>query len=320
MTRQPRTFVDEPAVRRRVPILAGLFGVSNSGKTKSAIRLAVGMQRVVGGEIFGIDTESNRMLHYADEFKFRHVPFGAPFSPLDYLAVLEHCKSRGAKVVIVDSMSHEHEGPGGVMEMHASEVERLSGGDERKAERVKMLAWNAPKSQRRRLLNTITQMDMHVIFCFRAKEKLKIVPGKQPESMGFMPIAGEEFIYEQTVNFLLPPGARGLPTWEAESPEQRMFLKIPGQFDRILNPPRQLDEDIGEQLARWAEGLAGIASKNEIRELTGALVELGLETPEKRKAWIAEKVGRAEFSTDLKSTEIVAMLAAAKAEAEAKAA
>src|SRR6266849_4599710 len=76
-----RKFEDRPAVREATPLLIGLVGPSNSGKTFSALRLATGIQRVSGGDIWGIDTESRRMLHYADKFKFRHVPFGAPFGP-----------------------------------------------------------------------------------------------------------------------------------------------------------------------------------------------------------------------------------------------
>jgi hypothetical protein len=111
-----RVFEDHEAKRGAVPLLVGLVGPSSGGKTFSALRLATGIQRVTGGDIFVIDTESRRSLHYADQFKFRHVPFPAPFGPLDYLAAIEYCVKRGAKVVIVDSMSHEHEGPGGVLE------------------------------------------------------------------------------------------------------------------------------------------------------------------------------------------------------------
>src|SRR5690606_35477146 len=120
-----RTFEDRPAVRTATPLLFGLIGPSGSGKTFSALRIASGMQRVIGGDIFLIDTESSRALHYAEKFRFRHVAFTPPFSPLDYLGAIEHCVSKGAKIVIIDSMSHEHEGPGGVLEWHEQEVERL---------------------------------------------------------------------------------------------------------------------------------------------------------------------------------------------------
>src|SRR4029079_18921024 len=111
-----RSFDDKPAVRERVPLLVGLVGPSGGGKTFSALRLAKGFQRVTGSEVYFIDTEARRALHYADRFQFRHVAFGAPFGPLDYLAAIQHCVAKGAKTIIVDSMSHEHEGPGGVLE------------------------------------------------------------------------------------------------------------------------------------------------------------------------------------------------------------
>lgn len=86
-----RNFEDRPAVRERVPLLLGLVGPSGTGKTFSALRLATGIQRVTAGEIFYVDTEARRALHYADKFKFRHVDFKPPFGPLDYLTVIDHC-------------------------------------------------------------------------------------------------------------------------------------------------------------------------------------------------------------------------------------
>ena len=191
MTTPIRTFEDAPATRERVPLMVGLVGPSGGGKTMSALRLATGVQRVTGGEIFVIDTEARRSLHYAKDFKFRHVPFSAPFGPLDYLAAIEHCVRRGAKVVIVDSMSHEHEGPGGVLESHAVETKRLAAAWKVTEKAAQMSAWAKPKGERRRMINSILQMPVSAIFCFRAKEKIKIVKGKDPEPLGFMPIAGE---------------------------------------------------------------------------------------------------------------------------------
>src|SRR6185503_11962739 len=117
--RKERQFNDVPAVRSAVPLLVGLTGPSGSGKTFSALRIGTGIQKIVGGEVFGIDTEANRMLHYADKFKFRHIPFLAPFDPLSYLDALKHCLKKGAKTVIIDSTSHIHEGPGGTLEEHS---------------------------------------------------------------------------------------------------------------------------------------------------------------------------------------------------------
>lgn len=246
-----RTFEDTPAVRERTPLLLGLIGPSGTGKTFSALRLAGGIQRIAGGDIFVIDTEARRALHYAERFRFRHVAFGAPFSPMDYLAAIEHCLKKGAKTIVVDSMSHEHEGPGGVLEMHDAELARMGGRPS-----MSMLAWQKPKSERRRLINAILQMECNFVFCFRAKQKLKLNPGKDPTPRGFMPIAGEEFVYELTAKFLLMPGANGYPTTEPEYPDEKMMVKIPGQFRDLFTESVQLSEDLGESLARWAAGAA----------------------------------------------------------------
>jgi energy-coupling factor transporter ATP-binding protein EcfA2 len=264
-----RSFEDRPATREKTPLLLGLVGPSASGKTYSALRLATGIQRVSGGEIFMIDTEARRGLHYADKFKFRHIAFGAPFSPLDYLEAIEHCTKKGAGVIVVDSMSHEHEGPGGVLEMHEKELDKLAGNDWEKRKKVTFLAWAKPKQQRRRLINSILQMPTHFIFCFRAKPKLKIVKGADPEQLGFMPIAGEEFVYEMVMKCLLLPGANGVPTLQSEQEGEKMMIKIPEQFRQMFAQPKQLSEDIGQQLAEWAAGGAG-ARKWTLPELLAA--------------------------------------------------
>ncbi len=103
MNAPARTFTAVPAVRESVPLLVGLMGPSGSGKTFSALRLATGIQSVAGGDIYGIDSEARRMLHYADRFKFKHIQFDAPFGSLDYLAAIRYCASQGAKVIIINA-------------------------------------------------------------------------------------------------------------------------------------------------------------------------------------------------------------------------
>lgn len=258
-----RVFDDKEATRERVPLLVGVYGPSGTGKTFSALRLATGMQRVVGGDIHVIDTEARRALHYADRFKFRHVPFVPPFDPDSYAAALEHCAKRGARVVVVDNMSHEHEGQGGVLEMHEAELHRIAGDDYSKRERCKMLAWQRPKAARRKLVHAVLQLGISAVFCFRAKEKLKLGRGKEPEQLGWMPIASDEFIFEMTATALLLPGANGVPTWNPHEPGERAMIKRPQQFDALFrqHEGKPLSEDIGEAMARWADGTTGAKVK-----------------------------------------------------------
>ncbi len=254
-------FVAKPAVREQVPILIGLVGPSSSGKTFSALRLAMGIQAVSGGSIFGIDTEARRMLHYADKFKFQHVEFKEPFGSLRYLEALQYCVGEGAGVIIVDSMSHEHESVGGMIDFQEKELERLCKGDDGKREKMKMLAWSKPKAHRRTLINGILRLNCNFIFCFRAKHISKPVKknGKtEVVDQGFVPIAGEDFVYEQTACCFLPPKSGGVPNWNPENPGEQMMAKLPEQFRGILDTGNPLDEDTGRRLAEWAKGGAPV--------------------------------------------------------------
>lgn len=271
MNAPQRNFTAKDAKREQVPLLIGLTGPSGGGKTYSALRLATGIQSVTGGDIYFIDTESRRALHYADQFKFKHVALNAPFGSLDYLSALEFCVNQGAKVVIVDSMSHEHEGPGGMVDLHDTILDRMAGNDEGKRRAMQMLAWSEPKQKRRALINGILRLNANFIFCFRAKNTSKPIKRNgrtEVEQMGFMPIAGEEFVFEQTLNALLLPGAGGVPSWHSDQPGERTMIKLPEQFMFLRDRNAPLDEKIGASLARWAAGKERTKADEEPAERT----------------------------------------------------
>lgn len=248
-----RNFTHRLATRDKTPLLVGLVGPSSSGKTFSALRLATGFARVDPGEIFLIDTEAGRSLQYAEQFRFQHIPFGAPFSPLDYLEAIRYCVDQGAKHIVIDSMSHEHEGPGGLLEWHAEEM----GGNFKR----QMIAWAKPKAARRRLINTMMQLNVNMVLCFRAKPKLKLPPPgskEQPTDLGYQPIGGDEWIYEMTLNMLMLPRANGVPTWHSDLEGEKAIVKLPRQFAEIFADKPQLSEEVGERLARWAAGTSAV--------------------------------------------------------------
>ena len=252
------TFHIVEARREQTPLLIGLVGPSGSGKTLSALRLATGIQKVVGGDIVVIDTEARRSLHYAGVAKFKHMQFDPPHGPDRYLEALQAAIAAGAKTVIVDSTSHEHEGAGGVLEMHEAELDRMAGQDYRKREAMNMIAWAKPKGLRRKLINGLLQMNCNFIFCFRAKEKMKMTKDPQtgktkPTDAGWQAIAGDEFVYEQTLRCLLPPGASGVPDFSPDAWATGV-PKLPDAFASIVNTGNPLDEAMGEALAKWAMG------------------------------------------------------------------
>ncbi len=253
MNQVNRTFEDKPAVRSIVPLLIGITGYTGSGKTYSALRIASGMQKVIGGEIFLIDTESKRALQLADRFKFRHVDLCAPFSPLDYLAALEHCKSRGASIVIVDSATHEHSSEGGYLAQAEAFLDSKCGDDEGKRRRMTAQSYKGPAAQRKKLNDWIIHSGLNAIFCYRAKEKMNF---QSYEKDGWQPETTSNLIWEMTARFLLTPGSDGKPTFNPEHALEKMLTKNPEFFKGWFTNGLQLNEELGQKMAEWAQGKA----------------------------------------------------------------
>lgn len=240
------TFTFRRAKRHGTPILLGLSGPSRSGKTYSALRVATGLKG--DGPVAMIDTESGRGLHYAETFDYIYAALPAPFSSDRYLAAIMDAKEAGASVIIVDSASHEHEGPGGMLEQHETELHRMAGDDWKKRQKVTFTAWIKPKAAHNKYVNALLQMgaETHFIFCFRAKEKLIIKTGQEPVSAGLQPICSSRFEYEMTSMLMLPENSKGHPDLAAPA----TGLREP--FDTYCRPGFQLDEAFGKRLREWA--------------------------------------------------------------------
>jgi len=78
--------------------------------------------------------------------------------------------------------------------------------------------------------------------------------GKPPVEQGFMPIAGEEFVFEMTQNFLLYPGSKGTPIWSSAEAGERTIIKQFGEFAPIFAENKSLSAWHGRAMAEWAKG------------------------------------------------------------------
>jgi GTPase SAR1 family protein len=244
----PRVFTQSTHGTEPKALFIGLYGPSGSGKTYSALRLATGIKSVFGGDIAVVDTEADRARHYMPPFEFAHYPFTAPYRSKDYLAALRQLVAGGARTIIVDSMSHEHSGPGGVTETHDKLVEE-------KGQKFTFSAWRIAKEGRKKLITAMTTefKGCCFIFCFRAKDATDF-EAKPPRKLGWMPISDDDFLFEMTACALLVPGCDGVPTFRSDMPGERQYLKLPGQFRSIFKSDRPLDETTGAALATWAKG------------------------------------------------------------------
>ena len=237
-----------PAVREGVGLIIGLAGSSGSGKTYTAMRLASG---IAGDKPFAvIDTENRRALHYADAFKFEHAELRAPFRPDAYAEAITAADSAGYPVIVVDSMSHEWAGDGGILDWQEEEFQRMGGRDS-----VKMAAWIKPKAGHKHMVTKLLQVRAHLILCMRAEEKIdmvkgddgkmKLVPKVGPAGFkGWLPICEKNLPYELTASFLLTADAPGVPK----------PIKLQEQHRALFPLDQPITEESGRAIAAWAAG------------------------------------------------------------------
>lgn len=290
-----RRFEILEAKRPDIALRAGLIGPSGAGKTYSALRLATGIAEVVGGDIIMLDTENNRGQHYADAFRFRHVDMGAPFGSADYRSALSAIAATKPAVIIVDSLSHEHEGEGGLLDAHDRELERLAGDNATLALRLQSMAWRRPKAERRALLSQLMRLDCHMIFCIRAAERTRPARDESQlrQEMGLTPITGPEFLYEMTFSALLYPGSGGRPTWSSPLPGEAGAIKRPEQLNGVLSDDGSFSEQTGKALALWARSKSHGRTRTQEVGANRSKVSAKRSSGARRKPARARNTGRA---------------------------
>lgn len=251
-------FVIEKAVRSNIGLFIGLAGGTGSGKTYTAMRIASG---IVGkGKKFGIvDTENKRASHYADDFDFEVINFPAPFSSARYEKAVMQMFQAGYGAIVVDSVSHEHDGYGGYLDSQHSDLERRIENYIKKypnakewevREKLTPSSWVVPKMDRKRMMQTFLSCSstVPIIFCFRAEEKVfaseggKLVARKVPE---WEPICGKGLPFEMTVFLMMSHEKPGVIS---------KAIKLPGKLKDMFPFDKQLGEESGQLIAKWAKG------------------------------------------------------------------
>ena len=141
-------------------------------------------------------------------------------------------------------MSHEWAGDGGCQDIHDEAHRKLGGSDS-----TNVLAWRDAKLEHKRMVSRLLQCRAHLIFCLRAEEKIRFE--KHPQTgktaivqAGWQPICEKNFMYEQTVSFMLSD----------EHPGVGRPLKLQEQHKSCFPSSALLDEAAGAALGMWAGG------------------------------------------------------------------
>ncbi|MEW9578118.1 AAA family ATPase [Bacillus toyonensis] len=235
------------AQREKEKAVIGFIGCSGSGKTVSALIVAYGMMKEAYPEaseaeiwqkIGVIDTEHRRSKLYANlEIggirigQFRHIDFPPPFTTERYNLAVITMKNAGTEVVVIDSISHNWMGEGGIVETHG----QMSGNS--------FQNWGKLAPETNKLIKTLTQNDIHMLVTFRTKTEYVVEPnsdGKMaPRKVGTKPVQKEEMEYEFMLNFVIDIDHVA----DTSKDNTQMFE----------GHPQKINTEVGRKLYQWLE-------------------------------------------------------------------
>jgi len=177
------------AERKQAKIKMGLQAPSGAGKTYSSLLLAYGLVNN-WSRIAIIDTENHSADLYAHLGNYQVLALEQPYSPERYIQAIEICQKAGIEVIIIDSISHEWEGIGGILDIHGA----MMGNS--------FTNWAKVTPRHNNFVQKILQSNSHIIATIRSKQDyvLSEKNGKMiPEKVGLKGVTREGLDYEFTV-------------------------------------------------------------------------------------------------------------------------
>lgn len=228
----------EPVKRDGIKLLISFFGLSETGKTFSALRVAAGLEPDPSKRLL-LDTEGGergRLYHDAIDGGYLYAALTPPFSPHRYIEALDEIAAAGVTVVVIDSISHVWMAEGGILDMaEQSQVKNDLG------------KWIEPKRRLRKLDNRIKSCGMHVILCARGKQPMVevIEDGKKKMKLGpVVPVQEKNLRYDLTIiAHMLGDGRFSIDKAEGG--------KCPGPMRHIFAGKALMGEDTGRALVEW---------------------------------------------------------------------
>jgi hypothetical protein len=183
------------AQKQKVKLKMAIQGPSGSGKTWGALSLARNLWP--NAKICVIDTENGSSELYADHFEFDTIPLGPPFHTDRYIACIEAVVKCGYDVCIIDQISHQWDGEGGILR-RKEELDQRPGTNS-------YTNWAKFTPEHQRFKEAIVQAPIHIVATMRAKQDYILETndrGKQtPRKVGMAAIQREGFDYEFTLLF-----------------------------------------------------------------------------------------------------------------------
>lgn len=253
------------ATRKKCKMKLSLQGPSGSGKTYSALLLAKGITGDLS-KVAVIDTENGSSHLYAKLGAYSVLNLEAPFTPEKYIEALQCAIQEGFECVIIDSLSHEWFGTGGILEIHSN----MQGNS--------FTNWSKLTPRHNALIEAIVSSDIHILATLRSKTEYVIqqVNGKNiPEKVGLKSVQRDDTEYEFTISFELNKNFMS-----TVSKDRTGLFK--NQPELVIN------EQVGKRIIEWCNSEDSSHSKDDVKERImkcdslSVLNEIYAENPEFR--------------------------------------
>lgn len=230
-----------PVKRNGMKLLISLFGMSETGKTYSALKLAAGIESdpMKRGLLDTEGGERGRAYVDAIDGGYMYGSLTAPFTPERYAEALSDFVAAGVTTLVVDSVSHAWFAAGGVLDMVENATEKND-----------LAKWAKPKRRLGKLTNQWLGCGLHLILCSRGKQPLiegPVVNGRKTYVTGpVVPIQEKSLRFDMTIMaHMLGDGRFSIDKSEGG--------KCPGSLRPIFDGAL-MNEDMGRRLIAWIGG------------------------------------------------------------------
>lgn len=236
-----------PVTRRGMKLLISLYGLSETGKTYSALKLMAGIQPDPAKRGL-LDTEGGqrgRAYMNAIPGGYMYGALSAPFTPERYMEALGDFVTAGVTILTVDSASHAWFAAGGVLDM----VEQAT-------EKNDLAKWAKPKRRLGKLTGQWLGCGIDVILCARGKQPLiegPVVNGRKTYVPGpIVPIQEKSLRFDMTIMALMLGDGKF-------TVDREYGGKCPGELRPIFASGEVMDEQMGRKLMEWIGGNDDVA-------------------------------------------------------------
>jgi energy-coupling factor transporter ATP-binding protein EcfA2 len=168
----------------------GIAGPEGSGKTLTALKIARGL---VGpeGRIAVIDTENRSSRKFRAYERFLVDVLEGNYAPAKYVEKITEAEKAGVDCLIIDSLSHAWNAPGGVLDMVDAEVSRHGN---------QLNAWRKASPEHNRLVDKLVHCKTNLICTLRVKSEMVVetLPNGRTRvrKVGLQPIQRDGMLYE----------------------------------------------------------------------------------------------------------------------------